>query len=70
MKRAIRTLGVAESFRKELGSSSVLAGVVMRADLVVDGVVLGRCTVGGMDATESILDMWRRLDRNDINIPV
>jgi len=68
MKKAIRALGIAESFRKELGSKSILAGVVMRADLVIDGVALGTCTVGGLDSTESILEMWRRLDREDINV--
>lgn len=67
-KKAVRTLGVAESFSKKLGSKSILAGVVMRSDLVIDGVVLGSCTVGGLDATESILEMWRRLGRDDVNL--
>ena len=67
-KKAIRALGIAESFHKKLGSKSVLAGVVIRSDMVIDGIVLGRCTVGGMDSTENILDMWRRLDRDDVNL--
>src|SRR5208283_3992927 len=65
-KRAIRVLGIAESFRKG-DSRSILAGVVMRSDLVVDGVCLGRATVGGDDASSSILGMDRRLDRQDVN---
>jgi endonuclease V-like protein UPF0215 family len=65
-KRAIRVLGIAESFRKG-DSRSVLAGVVMRSDLIVDGVCLGRATVGGDDATASIVSMNRRLDRKDVN---
>ncbi|MGD0637204.1 MAG: DUF99 family protein [Nitrososphaerales archaeon] len=65
-KRAIRVLGIAESFRKG-DPHSVLAGVVMRSDLVVDGVCLGRATVGGDDATSSIVSMNRRLHRQDVN---
>jgi endonuclease V-like protein UPF0215 family len=44
-KKAIRALGVAESFRKgNISSSSnnnkaILAGVVMRSDLVIDMVI-------------------------------
>ena len=65
-KRAIRVLGIAESFRKG-DARSTLAGVVMRSDLVVDGICLGRATVGGDDATSSIVSMNRRLGRQDVN---
>ena len=68
MKKAIRALGIAESFRRDRNSRSVLAGIVMRADLIIDGVTLGRCTVGGMDATDRILEMWKKLAREDINV--
>jgi len=67
-KKGIRALGVAESFRKRLGSRAVLAGVVMRSDMLVDGFVFGACTVGGMDSTEGVIEMWRRLSRMDINV--
>lgn len=63
MKQGVRALGVAESYRAE---SSTLAGVVVRASRVVDGFVFGTCTVGGTDGTESILDLYRRLDREDV----
>ena len=66
-KRGIRVLGVAESFRKDLDERAVLAGVVMRMDLIVDGIVIGFCTVGGMDSTDSILKMYHRLERGDIS---
>lgn len=66
-KKGIRVLGVAESFRKDLDRRAVLAGVVMRMDLIIDGVITGFCTVGGMDSTESILGMYRRLERGDIS---
>jgi endonuclease V-like protein UPF0215 family len=66
-KPGIRVLGVAESFRPDQ-RWSVLAGVVMRGDLVVDGLVLGRATVGGDDATSSIASLYRRLRRNDVNL--
>jgi uncharacterized protein len=66
-KPGIRVLGVAESFRP--GQRwSVLAGVVMRGDLVVDGLALGRASVGGDDATSSISSLCRRFRRNDINL--
>lgn len=65
-KRGIRVLGIAESFRKNIGGKALLAGVVMRADLIIDGIVLGECTVGGLDATEKIIDMYRSLKRDDV----
>jgi len=66
-KKAIRVLGLAESFSKSLGQYAILAGVVMRSDFIIDGIVLGKCRVGGMDATDSILEMYRKLDRDDIS---
>lgn len=68
-KRAIRALGVAESF--ESGDrKSTLAGVVMRSDLVTDGFVIGRATVEGDDATKAIARMYRKLGRNDVNVVI
>jgi uncharacterized protein len=66
-KKAIRALGVAESFRPE-AKKSILAGVVMRTDLIVDGLVFGAATVGGDDATSSVLRMFRKLKRADVNL--
>lgn len=66
-KKAIRALGVAESFRPA-AKRSTLAGVVMRTDLVVDGFVFGAATVGGEDATSAVLRMYRRLKRQDVNL--
>ena len=67
-KRAIRVLGVSESFIKGVSKESILAGVVMRADMIVDGFSFSKATVGGMDATDAVLKLVRRLDREDINI--
>jgi len=58
---------VAESF-KQGRKSSVLAGVVMRSDFVVDGIAIGKTSVGGDDATASIVSLYRRLRRNDVNM--
>jgi endonuclease V-like protein UPF0215 family len=66
-KKAIRALGVAESFRPS-AKESTLAGVVMRTDLIVDGFVFGAATVGGDDATRSVLKMFRKLRRADVNL--
>jgi uncharacterized protein len=64
-KKGIRVLGLAESFnQKDLSSN--WSGVVMRRDLVVDGVSFGSSTIEGNDATDNIVNMWKKLDRNDI----
>lgn len=67
-KRAIRCLGIAESFNKRVGDKSILAGIVMRSDLVIDGISLTHITVGGMDATNGVIKVYRQLDRSDINL--
>jgi uncharacterized protein len=65
-KKGIRIFGVSESFA---GSDlrSVLAGVVMRRDFIIDGLIFGKTTVRGNDSTEIIVSMFRRMKRNDIN---
>ena len=65
-KAGLRALGIAESFVRTM-DHSILAGVVMRADLRVDGLAYARASVGGDDATEAVLDIYRELDRKDIN---
>jgi endonuclease V-like protein UPF0215 family len=65
-KPALRVLGIAESFVRS-SPISILAGVVMRADLRVDGLAYARATVGGDDATEAVLNLYRQLDRTDVN---
>lgn len=65
-KKGVRVFAVAESFKKG-ARKSVLAGIVMRRDLVVDGVAFGTATIGGDDATESIVSMHRSLLRDDVN---
>ena len=65
-KAGLRALGIAESFVRTM-RHSVLAGVVMRADLRVDGLAYARASVGGNDATKAVLDIYGELDRKDIN---
>ncbi|HVB11883.1 MAG TPA: DUF99 family protein [Nitrososphaerales archaeon] len=65
-KKAIRVLGIAESFRKE-EKYSTLAGVVIRSDLVIDGFAHSKLKVSGSDATSSTIDLYGHLHRNDIN---
>lgn len=38
----------------------------MRADRAVDGLQYGTCTVGGLDATETVVDVVAELDRPDV----
>jgi len=66
-KKAIRALGIAESFRPS-AKRSTLAGVVMRTDLLIDGFAFGAATVGGEDATRAVLGMYRKLKRGDVNL--
>jgi uncharacterized protein len=65
-KKGIRVFGIAESFKKS-GKKSTLAGVVMRRDLVIDGMAFGSATIEGDDATDGIISMHRSLARDDIN---
>jgi endonuclease V-like protein UPF0215 family len=65
-KKGLRAIGIAESYTGR--SVSRLAGVVMRKDLRIDGFIFSTVTVGGMDATSSILEMMNELNRRDINV--
>jgi uncharacterized protein len=65
-KKGIRVLAIAESFRKT-DKKSILAGIVMRRDFIIDGFVYGYVTVGGNDSTDIVLSMVHKLGRNDIN---
>lgn len=68
MKAGRRALGVAESYAPRDGNAetSTLCGVVVRADRIVDGFSFSRCTVGGLDATDAIVDLHDRLAREDV----
>jgi hypothetical protein len=66
-KKGIRVLGIAESFVPKVDSESILAGVVMRKDLVIDGFAFARARVGGDDATAKIISLFKSLGRNDVN---
>ena len=65
-KKGLRCLAIAESFRQK-SKKSILAGVVMRQDFVIDGFVFGSATLEGDDATDEILKMYDELERPDIN---
>lgn len=65
-KKGIRGLSIAESFTQN-SKKSILAGVVMRRDLVIDGFVIGKTTLSGNDSTNEILQMYEKLNRPDIS---
>jgi len=65
-KKAIRVLGIAESFRTS-SEISTLAGVVMRSDLIIDGFGFAEVTVSGSDATKAVVNVNNALNRNDVN---
>jgi uncharacterized protein len=65
-KKGLRALGIAESYTGR--TRSTLAGVVMRKDLRIDGFTFGTVTVGGMDATDTLLRMIHDLQRRDLNV--
>ncbi len=66
-KKAIRALGVAESFRRG-SAKAFLAGVVMRSDFIIDGFSFSRTTISGDDATDSLITLYSSLNRKDINL--
>lgn len=62
-----RALGIAESYRgQDDGTTSTLCGAVVRVNRAVDDAEMSRCTVGGRDATDGVLDVWDRLERPDV----
>ena len=65
-KSGIRGLAIAESFSQN-SKKSVLSGIVMSTDLVIDGFVMCHSTVGGDDATDVILSMYEELGRSDVS---
>ncbi len=65
-KKGLRGLAIAESFMQN-SKKSILAGVVMRKDFTIDGFVLGSATLSGDDSTNSILQMYKKLDRPDVS---
>ena len=64
-KKGVRVLGVSESFEKS-ASKSVLAGVIMRADIRIDGFGVCFPTIGGTDSTTELLSLYSDLKREDI----
>jgi endonuclease V-like protein UPF0215 family len=68
VKAGVRGVGIAESYagdRRREGDTSTLAGAVVRADRVVDGLAFGTCTVGGTDGTRAVRRLVSDLDRED-----
>jgi len=65
-KKGIRGLAIAESFNPDF-TTSILSGIVMRRDFIIDGFVFGHTSLKGDDATDVILKMYDDLRRSDIN---
>jgi len=65
-KKGLRGLAIAESFRSK-SKKSILSGIVMRRDFVIDGFIFGSATLDGDDATNTILQMYEDLKRPDIS---
>ena len=65
-KQGLRGLAIAESF-KQNSTKSIFSGIVMRRDFIIDGFVFANVTLKGDDATDTILEMYDKLQRNDIS---
>tara|TARA_B100000029_G_scaffold7120_1_gene7556 strand:+ start:105 stop:686 length:582 start_codon:yes stop_codon:yes gene_type:complete len=65
-KNGIRGLSISESFEKQ-DKHSILAGVVMSNEFLIDGFVFENATLRGDDITEKILMMHETLNRGDIS---
>jgi hypothetical protein len=75
VKSGARALGVAESYGGQDDDPgdddrSVLCGAVVRADRVVEGLGFETCTVGGIDATESVTTLFSSFGRDDVQYVV
>lgn len=66
IKKGSRILGIAESFSREKGKS-ILVGIVYRIDGIIDGFTFVETTLGGMDSTDRIIELYNELGREDIN---
>ncbi|QCS41821.1 DUF99 family protein [Natrinema versiforme] len=69
MKPGVRALGIAESYRGDHDrnrAESTLAGAVVRADRVCDGLEYAACRVGGTDGTDAVIGLLDDLGRPDI----
>ncbi|MGC9146936.1 MAG: DUF99 family protein [Infirmifilum sp.] len=66
-KPAFRVLGVAECFNKRQ-KKSVQAAVSYRRDGIIDGFYLTWTRVGGLDATEKIIQLVKSTGRRDFNL--
>jgi len=58
-KKGIRALGIAESFNPKIDKKSLLAGIVMRKDYIIDGITFETTTVGGEDSTEKVIQLYK-----------
>ena len=65
-KNGIRGLAIAESFRQD-SKKSILSGVIMSNNFVIDGFIFGNSTLKGDDATEEIISMYNKVERPDIS---
>ena len=65
-KNGIRGLSISESFEKQ-EKHSILAGIVMSNEFLIDGFVFENATLQGDDITEKILMMYKKLNRDDIS---
>jgi len=65
-KKGLRGLAIAESFKQNQKKSN-FAGVVMRRDFIIDGITFGSATIEGDDATDVIIKMHEKLNRDDLS---
>jgi len=65
-KKGLRGLAISESFTPK-SAKSILCGVVMRRDFILDGFTFGTTTIAGDDATKTILEMYENLKRPDVS---
>ena len=63
-KNGIRGLAISESFNQD-SEKSVLAGIIMSNDFVIDGFVLGNSTIKGDDATNQIETFLEKAKQKD-----
>lgn len=65
MKPGARALGIAESYVED---HSTVCGAVGTGQGLIDEFAFRECTVGGADITDTILELWQEIDREDVQL--
>lgn len=68
-KKGIRILTIAESFDKtKIRNKSIFAGAIIRNCYDIEDFFFSFSTLGGLDATDTVIEICKKLKREDVNL--